>query len=212
MKTAALLFLIAVLLSGCAESEAMKAQNLAVQRANVTPFEERPALYARMEKEGLITPATHQDWLADWESQKPGWVQDQKQKEKRQVAEKAESVKRERMLASLTPAQRLDLEMRQKELDAQRERQEAAFAFQAQQAEQQQQQARRQAFANAIGAMGDQIQAQQAQRNAQIDAQIRENTARMSQLPPRNRSYDSTVTPSTYPGGPVQVHTEETGY
>ena len=60
------------------------------------------------------------------------------------------------------------------------------------------------ASAASLAQSSAQLQADQAQRAASVPQPV--------YVPPVHRSYDSTVTPATYPGGPVQVRTEETGY
>ena len=188
----ALCALASVLMAGCATAERSDAQ--AWESTTGVPFEQRPALYAKLEADGKISATKRSEW--------DGWVksriQEEKERPARVAAARRAAEQREHDWAALTPAQRLEFEMRQKELEARQQQMELAAAYQAQQ----QELARRRALASAIGAMGDQIQAQQAQRNAQIDAQIRENAARVSQLPPQHRTYESTVTPADYPGGP----------
>ena len=176
-----------VLLAGCATGGSK--DKYTSWRISSTPFEKRPTLYAQLEKDGSVTPAKHQQLLAQWEAQKPVWEREQKQKAAKLIAEQKENEarlreeeQRARYLASLSPEQRHDLELRERVAEAD------ARVVEAQQR-----------VENAKMAL-DGIHEQQAAIQAALDAF------------PRQKSYNSTITPPLYPGGPATIHTEETDY
>ena len=181
-------FSLILFLGGCATGHDKK-DNYTRWRISSTPFEKRPTLYAQLENDGSVTPAKHQQLLAQWEVQKPVWEREQKEKAAKVIAEQKEDEERlkeeeqrARYLASLTPEQRQDLALRERadEADArvvetQRRVQEAQIAL-------------------------DSIHAQEAAVQAAIDTM------------PRQKTYNSTIIPPSYPGGPATIHTEETDY
>ena len=168
------------------------------------PFDKIPLVCDEMEKRGTMTPARHQKILADWKAKKPEWDRQQAANRAKDLAfRKKKEREHARDLASLTPAQRLDLEMRQKELDQKREQMNAQTAQQAQQ----KRDAAWQAVGDNLAATGKQMRADQQRQEDFNRALILQG---MRNATARPRTYDSTVTP-TYPGGPVRVHTEVSG-
>jgi hypothetical protein len=172
------------------------------------PFDKVPLVLDEMEDHGTMTPARHQKLLAEWKAKKPEWDRQQAANHAKDLAfRKKKEQARARDLAALTPAQRLNLEMREKELAVQQQRQDAEAESRADQARQQRQENIRAALAGMASNANAQIQANQARQadfnNKLILQGVQNATA-------RPRTYDSTITPS-YPGGPVAVHTEQTG-
>lgn len=191
----AILFLaLAAMLNGCATEDPHGKE--VWMRMYGVPFEKRGEVYGQLLKEGLITPARYQEDYTRWKAGMPRWAEEQKEKRDRA-----------RALASLTPAQRLNLEMRQKELDQRGEQMNAQMAQQADQ----QREAKKQAFLAAMAGITN-----QAAKQIREDQQRQEDFNRalilqgMRNATAQPRTYDSTVTP-TYPGGPTYVHTEQTG-
>jgi hypothetical protein len=184
----------ATLLAGCASEDPNG--KVVWTRMMSTPYEKRGEAYTELLHEGLLSPAKYDEMFAQWQAGMPRWEQEQKEKRDRA-----------RDLAALTPAQRLNLDMRERELEAQQQRQNADAEARADQDRQQRQANIRAAFAGMATNANAQIQAnlasQQALNNAIIANGVRNATA-------QPRTYDSTITPS-YPGGPVTVHTEQTG-
>lgn len=191
VKTLAILCLLA--LAGCVagSNEQAGRADAAWKRADAVPFEQRPAFYAQMEREGVITPVKRQEWDGWWHAQ---------------VKARQEQAKRDRWMDSLSPRERLALEMQKRAFDAQRDRQNAVLAAQAQQQAQADQQNRRQAIGAALGAMNNQFQAQQAAQAAQTEA-YRESLLRRMQPAPTPPSYRATSR-QAYPGGPVETTIE----
>ncbi len=170
------------------------------------PFDKVPAVLDMMESHGTMTPARHQRLLAEWKAKKPEWDRQQAANQAKDFAfRRKKERERARELASLTPAQRLDLEMRQKELDFRREQANAQQARLAQQRREQQRDLALQSISNTLTATGNQMRADQRRQEDFTRALILQQMRRQ-----HPRTYDSTVTP-TYPGGPVHVHTEQTG-
>lgn len=77
--------------------------NKAMKIARVTPFNEHPALYADLERKGLLTPEKRQEWQRSWDVARCKIQADREQ--------------RRRWWASLTPGERLQYQM----LDMQRQ-------------------------------------------------------------------------------------------
>lgn len=103
-----------VLLSGCATTPEQK-QAAAFKVASKTPFENCPALYQKQLSQGLITQSTYTAWMQSWNKENAK-LQQQLQAQKR--ASERRQREYDSWLASLTPAQRLDLAMRERELKA----------------------------------------------------------------------------------------------
>jgi hypothetical protein len=88
------------------------------------PFEQWPTLYAKYERDGIITPEIRKVWMESWTTEKNKRVaariayekEVQKQIEARKREERRLAAERKRIWDSLTPAQKLDFEMRQREL------------------------------------------------------------------------------------------------
>ena len=117
--------LLALLVSACATTPEAKLKQ-AYKRAQKSSFYDLPALYLQLEKEEKITPETRKDWTDAWDVQN-------KERQANELAFQKEQKRLEeqqrRWLASLTPAQRMDLEMREREL----QQQQQAFVWQAEQ-------------------------------------------------------------------------------
>jgi len=88
------------------------------------PFEQWPTLYAKYERDGTITPEIRKVWMESWTTENNKRVaariayekEVQKQIEARKREERRLAAERKRIWDSLTPAQKLDFEMRQREL------------------------------------------------------------------------------------------------
>lgn len=88
------------------------------------PFEQWPTLYAKYERDGIITPEIRKVWMESWTTENNKRVaariayekEVQKQIEARKREERRLAAERKRIWDSLTPAQKLDFEMRQREL------------------------------------------------------------------------------------------------
>ncbi len=134
--------LLALALSACATTPEAKLKQ-AYKRAQKSRFDELPSLYVQLEKEGKITPEIRKDWTDAWDVQN-------KERQTKALAYQKEQKRledqRRRWLASLTPAQRMDLEMRERELQ---QRQQAIVW----QAEQQRQERVRAAWQNVSDSM-----------------------------------------------------------
>lgn len=145
--------LLALFLSACATTPEAKLKQ-AYKRAQKSRFDELPSLYVQLEKEGKITPETRKDWTDAWA------VQNKERQAKAlayQKEQKRLEEQRRRWLASLTPAQRMDLEMRERELQ-QRER---AIAWQAEQQRQERVRAAWQNVSDSFQQASENIQRQQ---------------------------------------------------
>ena len=193
LSRSAILFLIlATLLTGCATEDPHGKE--VWMRMNGVPFEKRGEVYGQLLNEGLMTPAKYREEYGRWQAAMPRWAEEQKEKRDRA-----------RMLASLTPSQRFALEMKQKELDLRRDQFNAQMAQQAAQEKQARIQSALAGLAATTNQAADQMRQDQQRQEDFNRALILQG---MRNLHPR--TYDSTVTP-TYPGGPVNIHTEETG-
>ena len=88
------------------------------------PFEQWPSLYAKYERDGTITPEIRKVWMESWTTENNKRVaariayekEVQKQIEAQKREERRLAAERKRIWDSLTPAQKLDFEMRQQEL------------------------------------------------------------------------------------------------
>ena len=127
MKALSILIKIiaAVSFVGCATTPEAKLQQ-AYKRAEKTPFEQLPALYVKLEQEGKITTPTREFWTKAWNVANKKNQQEiaAQRKEQQRLADK-----RRREWEALTPAQRYNLEMRERELQHQQD----MIAFQSEQ-------------------------------------------------------------------------------
>ena len=144
MKTLSILITIiaAVSFVGCATTPEAKL-NQAYKRAKKTPFEQLPALYVKLEQEEKITTATREHWTEAWN------VANKKHQKEIAAHEKEQqrlADKRRREWESLTPAQRYNLEMRERELQQQQD----MIAFQAEQQRRANIQSAIQGFSNSL--------------------------------------------------------------
>ncbi len=105
---------VTIALFGCATTPEQKLAK-AFKVAAKTPFDRCPALYKQQLAQGLISESTYKSWMDAWN------------KENARVQQLLIGIRRDeerkrreynRMLASLTPVQRLDLAMRERELKA----------------------------------------------------------------------------------------------
>jgi hypothetical protein len=124
----------AVLLSACAttpEARVERAKRYILKQ----PFEQWPSLYAKYENNGTISPEVRKQWMESWtvENNKRTAARIAREKEiqKRIEAQQREerrlAAERQRIWNSLTPAQKMDFQLRQQELA----QQQANMAFQA---------------------------------------------------------------------------------
>lgn len=101
---------------GCALTPEQKVERA---KSDITsrPFSEWPSMYENLEKEGIISSECRQEWMAAWNAENAN-------REKARLAQEKEALKliaeQKRLWNSLTPAQKLDFEMRQRELENQR--------------------------------------------------------------------------------------------
>ena len=139
-----LLFITLASLSGCVNTPEAK-QERAFKIAKKTSFEQRPALYAKLEREGQITPEVRQQWDAAWTTKEKLLREQQiaydKEMHRQQVAsdrqQKKEAEEQRRMWASLSPRQRLDFQMREREMQQQESIMQRQQSMMNQRAEQQ---------------------------------------------------------------------------
>ena len=159
MKTLSILITIiaAVSFVGCATTPEAKLKQ-AYKRAKKTPFEQLPALYVKLEQEEKITSSTREHWTEAWNVANKKHQQEiaAHKKEQQRLADK-----RRREWEALTPAQRYNLEMRERELQQQQD----MIAFQAEQQ-------RRANIQSAVQGFSDSLQHQQEINayNARTDA------------------------------------------
>jgi len=117
-KSLALIFTL-LFIMGCSTTPEQKFES-ALNRANQTSFDDRPALYRKQLNRGLISQATFDNWMSGWKAQDE---ERKKVEEARRIVARKEAWRQQReydrWMASLTPAQKLDLEMRQREIQAQ---------------------------------------------------------------------------------------------
>jgi hypothetical protein len=154
----------AVLFSACAttpEARVERAKRYILKQ----PFEQWPSLYAKYEKNGTIPPEVRKQWMEAWTIENNKRVADriarekeiQKRIEAQQREERRLAAERKRMWDSLTPAQKLDFEMRQQQMA-----QQAAILAQQQANMQFQMEAQRRAnIAAALNNMSQNLQNQQ---------------------------------------------------
>jgi len=120
---AACLMTAALFLSACATTpEARVAQ--AKRQILKQPFDQWPSLYAKYENNGTITPEVRKQWMDAWTvennkrtAEEIAWRKEkQKQMDSQLREERRLIAERKRMWNSLTPAQKLEFEMRQREM------------------------------------------------------------------------------------------------
>lgn len=122
------LHLVCLLTLGCAITPEAKLARAQKQIAKA-PFEDRPVLFDVYEQKGVITAAVKQEWLKEWSETKKRRDADRAAAEKaiREAAAKEEkelrrvAAERKRMWDSLTPAQKIDFEMRARQMALQQD-------------------------------------------------------------------------------------------
>ena len=120
--------LAASFLIGCAVTPEASLARAQKQIAKA-PFEDRPVLFDVYEQKGVITAAVKQEWLKEWNETKKRRDADRAAAEKaiREAAAKEEkelrrvAAERKRMWDSLTPAQKIDFEMRARQMAQQQD-------------------------------------------------------------------------------------------
>lgn len=109
------LSIIIAFVVGCANSPEAKLKQ-SYKRASKTSFNELPTLYTQLEKEGKINAVTRKSWTDAWDIR-------ERNEQERIAAEVRDQQKiadkRRREWESLTPAQRFNMEMRERELQQQ---------------------------------------------------------------------------------------------
>lgn len=137
MKKTSSLALACLIAGGCAITPEAKLAS-AQRRIAKAPFADRPALFEVYEKNGTITSEIKQAWLKEWkaahEKQEADRIAAKKMEEKLWLEYEKEqrriAAERKRMWDSLTPAQKIDFEMRARQMTLQQElanRHEAAM-------------------------------------------------------------------------------------
>ena len=138
LTIAALSLLIFV---GCATTPEAKIERVRKQVAK-KPFNEWPALYEKFERKGDMTPLVRKQWTEAWaiENKKRDDARIAQEKEERRLLAEREkeqrklAAERKRMWDSLTPAQKMDFELRQQQLAQQQAmmaQQQANMVYQA---------------------------------------------------------------------------------
>lgn len=172
------------------------------------PFEQWPALYAKYERDGIITPEIRKVWMESWTTENNKRVaariayekEVQKQIEARKSEERRLAAERKRIWDSLTPAQKLDFEIRQQELAQQQ-------AFLAQQHANMDYQIRAQRQANIAAAF--QNMSQNLQNQQMINA-YNQRTQVMSQ--PVNVNVNGNINHTFNRGYTQPLYTPSYGY
>ena len=149
MKQAFSLIILSIILSGCVTTPEQKF-NKAMQMASKTNFEDRPALYQRLLKQGYLEQAAYDTWMEGWHDQKR---QMDIESQKRRAAMKRQQAEYTKWLNSLTPAQKREMQLREQEIQLR----QAQLQMDAQNLQQQ----RRLATANALQNMAGNMQRQQ---------------------------------------------------
>jgi hypothetical protein len=130
-----------LIFAGCATTPEAKIERVRKQVAK-KPFNEWPALYEKFERKGDITPLVRKQWTEAWaiENKKREAARIALENEARKARDKQEkeqrrlAAERKRMWDSLTPAQKMDFELRQQQLAQQQAmmaQQQANIAYQA---------------------------------------------------------------------------------
>lgn len=136
MNKTSSLSLACLLTIGCAITPEAKLAN-AQKKIARAPFADQPVLFEVYEKNGTITPAVKEAWLKEWkatnEKREADRIAAEKILEKLRIEQEKEqrrlAAERKRMWDSLTPAQKIDFEMRARQMALQQElanQQEAA--------------------------------------------------------------------------------------
>lgn len=120
---AVFLLAAALFLSACATTPEARVER-AKRNILKQPFEQWPSLYAKYEKNGTISPEMRKQWMEAWTAENNKRVaariarekEIQKRIEAQQREERRLAAERKRMWDSLTPAQKLDFEMRQQQM------------------------------------------------------------------------------------------------
>jgi hypothetical protein len=108
-----------LIFAGCATTPEAKIERVRKQVAK-KPFNEWPALYEKFERKGDITPLVRKQWTEAWaiENKKREAARIALENEARKARDKQEkeqrrlAAERKRMWDSLTPAQKMDFELR----------------------------------------------------------------------------------------------------
>ena len=130
-----------LIFAGCATTPEAKIERVRKQVAK-RPFNEWPALYEKFERKGDITPLVRKQWTEAWaiENKKREAARIAFENEARKARAEQEkeqrrlAAERKRMWDSLTPAQKMDFELRQQQLAQQQAmmaQQQANMAYQA---------------------------------------------------------------------------------
>ena len=118
-----LLLVASIFLTGCANTPEAKIERVR-KYVSKRPFNEWPAIYEQLERKGDITPLVRKQWT-------DAWVIEKKKQEVVRIAyekeQKRQAAEAKRMWDSLTPAQKMDFELRQQQLA----QQQAYMAYQA---------------------------------------------------------------------------------
>jgi len=155
---------VGVLLTACATTPVARVER-AKRYILKQPFELWPSLYAKYEKNGTIPPEVRKQWMDAWtvenNKREEARIAREKEMQKKIEAQHREerrlAAERKRMWDSLTPAQKLDFEMRQQQMA-----QQAAILAQQQANMQYQMEAQRRAnIAAAFQNMSQNLQNQQ---------------------------------------------------
>ncbi|MEI7773500.1 MAG: hypothetical protein WCK17_01875 [Verrucomicrobiota bacterium] len=120
--------LICLLAVGCAITPEAKLAN-AQRKIAKAPFDDRPILFEVYEKNGTITSTVKQAWLKEWnevkEKREADRIAAEKVIEKQRLEQEKEqrriAAERKRMWDSLTPAQKMDFEMRSRQMALQQD-------------------------------------------------------------------------------------------
>ncbi|MFZ4599403.1 MAG: hypothetical protein ACOYNN_12225, partial [Terrimicrobiaceae bacterium] len=144
------IFVILLALSGCA-TKSEREFNQVMSRINKTHFQNRPALYSDLRREGKISDVEYQTLMAQWK--------EADKDTKRQIAAERQRADRDARIAraeweSLTPYQRKQIQAQQQSLAIQQQQ----IAIQQQQMEWEQQQARQNAVIDAMDNVASDLQ------------------------------------------------------
>jgi hypothetical protein len=123
-----------LIFAGCATTPEAKIERVRKQVAK-RPFNEWPALYEKFERKGDITPLVRKQWTEAWaienkkrEAARIAFENEaRKARAEREKEQRRLAAERKRMWDSLTPAQKMDFELRQQQLA----QQQANMAYQA---------------------------------------------------------------------------------
>lgn len=136
-----LLLIASIFLTGCANTPEAKIERVR-KYVSKRPFNEWPAIYEKLERKGDISPLVRKQWTDAWsiENKKQEDARIAHEKEQRRLLAEREkeqrrlAAERKRIWDSLTPAQKMDFELRQQQLAQQQAmmaQQQANMAYQA---------------------------------------------------------------------------------